>query len=47
MPIGSFYTDISNKIITPVPNRVKIWNAFTGKPDNTFAPVSDAEISAI
>lgn len=47
LPLCAFYSPNSHKILTPIPNRIKVWNAFTGKPENVYAVNQEAEISCV
>ncbi|CAG9330960.1 unnamed protein product [Blepharisma stoltei] len=47
MPLASFYTPNYYKFITPITNKVKVWNAFTGKPENMYAASAESEISCV
>ncbi|CAG9334724.1 unnamed protein product [Blepharisma stoltei] len=45
IPLGCYYTPNSQKMVTPIVNKVKLWNALTGKYENFYAPSADGDIS--
>ncbi|OMJ91751.1 hypothetical protein SteCoe_5652 [Stentor coeruleus] len=47
MPLGSFYTPTYHKILTPISNKVKVWNALTAMPETLYAPSAESEISYV
>lgn len=47
LPLGSFYTPTYHKILTPISNKVKVWNALTALPETLYAPSAESEISFV
>lgn len=47
LPLASYYTPNYHKILTPISNKVKVWNALTALPETLYAPSADSEISCV
>lgn len=47
LPLGSFYTPTYHKILTPISNKVKVWNALTALPETLYAASAESEISHV
>jgi WD40 repeat protein len=47
LPLASYYTPTYHKILTPISNKVKVWNALTATPETLYAPSAESEISYV
>ena len=47
LPLASYYTPTYHKILTPISNKVKVWNALTAVPETLYAPSAESEISCV
>jgi WD40 repeat protein len=47
LPLAAFYTPTYHKILTPISNKVKVWNALTALPETLYAASAESEISFV